>query len=335
MAAQAIGDLAQGFLLRRQTAEAKRALEDHARALTTGRVSDPGTRLEGDFSALAAIEHRLATAAGDRRAAAEAATLARAQQAALATVAGAAGDLAVGFLDQADAAGAGNALRGAEAEAAFASVVASLNTLAAGRSLFAGAASDGPALAPAETMLADIRAAVAGLDDPADVTAAVEAWFADPGGGFATTGYLGSDTPMSPVPLGGSDAARLESRASDPALRDVLSALALGAIAGDPGSDLSGAARAELFRAAGDRLLAAQDGVTELRATIGQAEAQIETAKARLAAERTAAELARSELVGADRYEAATRLKDAERQLELVYEVTARLSRLSLLDRLA
>ncbi len=334
MAAQSIGDLAQGFLLRRQTAEARHALGDHARALTTGRVSDPGTRLKGDFSSLAAIEHRLGTASGHRRAAAEAATLARAQQAALGTVSGAAGDLAAGFLDQAGASGAGNALRGAEAEAAFARVVSSLNTSAAGRSLFAGAASDGPALAPAETMLADIRAAVAGLDDPADLSAVVEAWFSDPGGGFETAGYLGDDAPMSPVPLGGSDRARLEARASDPALRDVLSALALGAIAGDPANDLSEPARADLFRAAGDRLLAAQDGVTELRATVGQVEAQIETAEARLAAETSAAELARSELVGTDRFEAATRLKDAERQLELVYEVTARLSRLTLLDRL-
>lgn len=334
MTAQSIGDLAQAFLMRRQSAEAKQSLGVHARALTTGRVADPGTHLKGDYGALTALERRIAISASYRLANAEAATLARGQQAALGAVAEATRDLAIGLIDHASGTPAQNPLRGAEAAAAFASVVSSLNTAAAGRSLFAGVESDGPALAPAEGMLADIRAAVAGLAEPADVVAAVEAWFEDPAGGFATTGYQGGDASLSPILVGEGEQLRLSTRADDPALKAVLTALALGTIAGDPDGTLSDPARATVFRSAGDRLLAAQDDIIALRASVGQVEARIETAATRLSAETAAAEVARAELVGVDRFEAATRLKDAERRLELVYEATARLSRLSLLDRL-
>lgn len=334
MTAQSIGDLAQAFLLRRQSVEAKQSLGDQARALTTGRVADPGARLKGDYGALTVLERRITISESYRLAGAEAATLARGQQAALGAVAEATRELAIGLIEHASGTPAQNPLRGTEAEAAFASVVSSLNTSAGGRSLFAGVASDGPALAPAQAMLADIRAAVAGLTEPGDVVAAVEAWFEDPAGGFATTGYLGGDTPLSPILVDEGEQLQLSTRADDPALKALLAALALGTIAGDPNVTLSDPARAAVFRSAGDRMLAAQDGIIALRAGVGQVEARIEKAATRLSAESAAAEVARAELVGVDRFEAATRLKDAERRLELVYEVTARLSRFSLLDRL-
>ena len=52
----------------------------------------------------------------------------------------------------------------------------------------------------------------------------------------------------------------------------------------------------------------------------------------RAAAEATALGLAREALIGADPYEAAAALEAAETQLETLYTLTARISRLSLVN---
>jgi flagellar hook-associated protein 3 FlgL len=67
-----------------------------------------------------------------------------------------------------------------------------------------------------------------------------------------------------------------------------------------------------------------------MRAGIGTLEARIETATARNSAETSALEMARNEIIAVDPYKAATDLSAAQTQLETLYTVTARLSRLSL-----
>ena len=81
-------------------------------------------------------------------------------------------------------------------------------------------------------------------------------------------------------------------------------------------------------------MLTSDKGLAEIRAMVGGFEGQIEGARARNGAEISALQIARSEIVRVDPYEAATELQAVETQLESLYAITARLSRLSLVDYL-
>jgi flagellar hook-associated protein 3 FlgL len=92
--------------------------------------------------------------------------------------------------------------------------------------------------------------------------------------------------------------------------------------------------RAALAGASGEALLAAKDRLVALRAGVGDAEARIDRARGRTAAERAAAEMARAAIVEADPFRAAAELQAVQGQLETLYAITARLSRLSLTEYL-
>ena len=78
--------------------------------------------------------------------------------------------------------------------------------------------------------------------------------------------------------------------------------------------------------------MAGGNGRVTLAARIGTVEAQIEAARTRNSAEETALGIFRSEIGSVDSYEAATRLEQARSQLESLYLITARVSRLSLTE---
>ena len=92
--------------------------------------------------------------------------------------------------------------------------------------------------------------------------------------------------------------------------------------------------RADLLESSATRMLAGDKVLAELRAGIGTLEARVDTALARNGAETVTLEIARSSLVEIDPYDAATELQAFETQLETLYTITARLSRLSLADYL-
>jgi flagellar hook-associated protein 3 FlgL len=117
-------------------------------------------------------------------------------------------------------------------------------------------------------------------------------------------------------------------------VRDTLKGLALAAIL-DKGT-LAGNAgeRAALATRAGTVLLEASDARSALAARIGTAEERIASATTRNASETTALQIARLGIVSIDPYAAATALTEAESQLDTLYAVTARLSRLKLANYL-
>ncbi len=94
------------------------------------------------------------------------------------------------------------------------------------------------------------------------------------------------------------------------------------------------AGRQDLARRAGLNLLENKTDLTNVAARLGVLEAQIDTAATRNSNEASALQIARSGITEADPYETATRLDETEAQLERIYALTARLSRLSLLDYL-
>lgn len=328
-----LGDLSTGFLLSRQTFALKAEVQRRSTELASGRTADLSGTLRGDYRALGSLVRGLALAETERITIAEAQGFATAAQAALGLVQDQTEALSAVLLGVPQAPTLPTLARaGSAARQGFEAVVGALNQKTADRAIFAGDATDAAALSPVDAMLAEIEALVASETTAAGVVAAVEAWFGTPGAGFDLTGYTGSDTPLAPFRLGGGETAAFPVTAADPGLRDVLKGFALGALL--DGQTLAGdaAERQALARAAADRTLTATDRVTDLRAGIGAREAAVEAASVRRETETAALELARSELTGADPFEAATRLETAQTQLETLFALTARISRLSLVD---
>ena len=333
MTLSSIGDLARSFTLRNQTTQLKAELEQRSQEVTTGRIGDIGRAVRGDFSALTALDATLARLDAFKSVTTEAALSTQAMQSALATVSDMSGKLGSALFS---VTGPGNPTSvdavAKDALAQFQSAVATFNARVGDRSLFAGTETRSPALAPADVILDAVVAAAASATTAQGVAAAVDGWFADPAG-YATVAYTGGPA-LSPLTVAEGEAVPLDATAADAGVRDTLKGLVMaamldrGSLAGKP------AQRAELAKAAGAVLLEAADARGALAARIGTAQERTANAATRNMAEATALQIARIGMVSADPYEAATALTEAESQLDTLYAVTARLSRLSLANYL-
>ena len=332
MSAVSIGDLAQAFMLRRQTGQAKSDLARLTEQVASGRVADPAARTGGDHAPVAAVERSLALLTSQRSHDAETEQMLAQMQGALSR----AQDESVTVADAAYAAASSGqggqlGLVAAQGRAAIDGVVAALNASIGGRTMFSGAATDSPALLPGPELRAMLVAHTAGETTAEGVAAALNDFFG-PGGDFEQEVYQGSDMPAGPFRLGAGETAAHGISATDPALRETLKGLSMAMLAGDGAisGDLEEAAG--LARRSGDTLLAAQAALAQTRGGLGDLEARLDAAVARGEAEIGALETARADLVGVDPFEAATKLDASRQQLELMHVLTARLSRLSLTE---
>ncbi|MDZ4136963.1 MAG: flagellin [Paracoccaceae bacterium] len=301
--------------------------------MTSGRVADVGRAVAGDLVPLVGIENTLTRLSGYRAATTEAETFSGAMQNTLSVLDALSNEIAPALLGAANSGNAATiAILAQDASQKFDSAVNALNTRIGDRTLFAGVAIDGPALADPETILAALEAAIAGAGAVTanDIAAAVTNWFADPAG-YATAGYLGGDG-LSALAVSADDRVNLTLTAADPAIGDTLKGLALATLL-DRGLLASNhTERAALAQKAGAALIQSQTDRTEIAARLGTTQARIEAASVRNDSERSALEIARAGLLAVDPFEAATRLEATQSQLEALYAVTARLSRLSLVD---
>lgn len=334
MALVSLGDMAQNFLLRSQNAQLKTDLQRHSQELSTGRTTDVGRRVAGDFSPLAGIERSLTRIGAFQTLTSEAGLLAGAMQAALSSIGDQASELTPSLLTAKQGSLPAHIDSiGAEAHSRFSTALLQLNAQLGDRSLFAGVATDGPAVADSETIMTALAGAVSSAVTADEVAQAVSDWFDDPAG-FATVGYLGSSQALSPLTVGEGAQVSISASAADPEVRDMLKGLAIaalldeGVLAGQPDQ------RANLATKAGEQLLSAQPGWTGLQSRLGVAEELIAEAESRNAAESSALQIARSNLISVDPYETATALQATQIQLETLYSITARLSRLSLTEYL-
>lgn len=328
-----IGDLAQSYVLRRQNTLLKQEMGKLSMELSSGRTSDVASHLSGDYSHLADIERGLRVLRGFDTSATEAAQFTSAMQSALGHVQDVSSSLSnalftssSGYLETP----INSAAHAAETD--MQTLVSTLNSSLAGRSLFSGVATDRSAMASADDIMAELRTAIAGAATSSDVITIVTDWFDAPGGGFETMGYTGSTTGMSPFPMGDGQSVDLDLRADNTAIRAALKFTAIAALSAEDslGFDLDSKKQMQIH--AGEGLLTAQDGLTAIRADLGYAEERIDDNVARIASEKTSLEYARGELLGVDPYETATRLEDVQFQLESLYTITVRLSRLSLVE---
>ncbi len=328
-----LGDLAQSFLLRRQNFALKSDLQRLSTELTTGRVSDAVARVSGDLVPLAGINASLSRLGGYASVTMETSVFAGVLQTALQTIDDSASSLASSLITAAGTAQPAQ-IDGVAADALqrFESAISVLNTRFGDRTLFAGVGTTGPAVASGGSILQAIESSLVGLTSGAAIEAAVSAWFDLPAG-YSSSAYLGGSAP-SPLGIAPGETVRIDVTANDPAVRATLKGLAMaalldrGVLAGHP------AARQDLAKRAGLSLLESQSGRTQLSARLGRAEAQIEIASARNSAESTALQIARTGMLAADPYETATKLQETQTQLEMIYSITARMTRLSLVDYL-
>lgn len=326
-----LGDLAQSFLLKSQATRLKRDADRITGALASGRVADVGAALSGDLSRLTADSRARAVIAGYQSAAREAVAQARATQAALDLVGGAAQALVSPLLRASQLNLADQvALAGEEARGRLKTALAALNTSSGGRSLFAGQAVNRPAVAESGVLLAAVRAELAGAATADAAMARLSAWFDAPTG-FAAMAYQGGIA-LEDVAVSATDRVWLGVTAADPALRAVLKGLAAAALIEDPALPLPLDESKTLARLAAEALLTGGERVTDLAARLGISEERIDAAQSRNAADLLTLELAQAEAIRSDPERLAVELEAVQTNLETVFAITARLSRLNLTD---
>ncbi|MFQ6550765.1 flagellar biosynthesis protein FlgL [Aestuariibius insulae] len=326
-----IGDLSQTFMTRRQNVALKTDLNRLTAELSSGQISDVSASEKGDLGRAGYLETTLSRLSALTQTANETKSLLEATQIALERVTSQTGGVAREVLQVPAPRSAADIMQLSDiAYDAFTATVSALNSSVAGTSLFAGDNVSGAALVDADVILADLTSAVAGAASAADLKAGIDAWFKDAGGGFEATAYLGSTDPRAPVVLEGEDQVKASVLASDPALRETLAGLAMAVLSSTHGGFADPAEQNSAVTLAVDSLLTAERGMIGLQEKVGREEFKLETIAVRIAAEDTALQISRTELLEADPFATASALDEMQIQLELHYTLTARLSRLSL-----
>lgn len=335
MSVLSYGDLAKNFQSQRLTTGLKLDMTRLSRELSTGRKADLGASLAGDFGPYVGIERSLKAISAYKTSNLEAAGMFGAMQLALENIQNTTETLAQGVLEASSARDTTLVTStSVDARQKMETIVSALNTNVANRSIFAGAATDTAPIATATDILAEIDTAItaAGAVTVTDVVAVVDDWFDTAAGGFETIGYVGSANDMGPLMIAEDERLNVDTRADAQQIRDTLKAYTIASLVSENIFSGTTDEEADLTGVAAQRLLGAQDGITELRAHIGAQEARIENAKARNASEKTAYELARNDLIAADPYDTTTEFQAVYSQLQTLYTVTARVASLRFTD---
>jgi flagellar hook-associated protein 3 FlgL len=329
MALTTVGDMAQAMILSRRNGTLKDQIQTLMTESTTGLSQRQDGRVRGDFVPLAGIESSLRQIEAYRRVATETGAMAGHMQIAIDALSDSTSTFSASILAATSShAPARIDTLGREAEQRLDAALSSLHMRMGARSLFAGQATDGAAVADGETLLTALDGVIAGALSSADVETALDDWFADPLG-FAATIYQGGDT-LAPVPVGRDQEVAIDVTARDPALVGAIKGLAMAALLARGILSGSDVARADLAKRAGESLASNQVALAELGARLGATEATIVAANVQNDTEKSALEIARLGLLSVDPYETATRLQEAQTQLETLFSITARMSRLSL-----
>lgn len=328
------GEMSRHLMLGRQSAHLKDSLATLSKEMTSGVVADRAKHLRGNLVMLSHIERTYEQAATRKAVAQGAGQIFSNQQSVINTITTRSSELNAELLMIDIVTGdAPRARAVAATKALFADTVQLLNTTMAGRSLFAGQAGDSPALAPSETILSALLADLPSDLDPVALSAHVDGWFAQ-GGGFDSSGYLGGSPISASLALGHATHVGFDITAEAMPLRQTLAGLAKGALLARGVFDSNPGQQAALLHAASRTLAVASVGLVNLSAQIGIEEEKAARAVARAEAEQTVMSIARAEMISVDPYDSATRLEHSMSQLDLLYALTARLSRLRLSEYL-
>ncbi len=330
-----VPDLMSHLRLTREHGTTKAALNRVSQEVNTGLKSDLVEAAGGDLRRLQALEASLSRLEERKNVITLAETRAEVTQATLDTLRRAADAVGVDLLAATER-GDYSAARtvAASARSAMQAAVAAINGDSTGRNLFAGAAVDGPALRDADTILNEVAVVVAATTNTADALAAIDTYFNDPAGGFATSAFLGAAVDAPTAELGPGERLAFAERADSDAVRAVLQSLATAVMGVESSYGAAPVSSNLMLNRAALGAISARDQVTDVRADLGVKQERIEAAATRVEAERSLIDIARTELRAADAYESAAEFKALETQLETIYATTARLANLSLINYL-
>ncbi|NBZ88381.1 flagellin [Stagnihabitans tardus] len=328
-----MGDLAQYRMLSGQGARLRAQMNELSVEATTGLVADRTERLRGNYVQVAGIESRLNQIAAYRTVTSEQLILTAGMQTALSTV----GDQTKG-LSAALLAGVSSqselrieALSN-QANATLSSTLSALNARIGERALFAGTTTNSATFGSAEDLMSALETAVtaSGAVSAVDVQAAVDDFFDDPAG-FEAVMYKGSEA-TGPLPIGPEETAQIDVTGMDPAIVGMLKGIAMAGLLSRGVLAGSTLARSDLMKKAGESLAGTQELLAGLSAHLGTTEAAMQNAATRNDAEKNALETARLNLLSVDQYEVASKYQETQGQLQELYTLTSRASRLSLVD---
>ena len=334
MKINSMGDGARSYVMQSQNTSLKQQLQRLTLEISTGQIADIRDIAAGNTEYLNDLERSLGKLDSYSLATLEAGQFAGGVQTALTHISAVNSSFQATLLTASNTGyGDTSAIIIQEAKTALGQVIGALNTSVGGRTIFSGTATGTSPVASSEELLAALRGAMAGAGSVDDMLAAAQAWFADPAG-FSTLGYLGSDKSLAPVSLSDEEAAQFELRADNPALRDTLLNLTVAALTDDPALGLTRAQQGELFQKTAVNTLNSNAAIIDLQSMVGYSEHQIEALSVQQSTQRTTIELARSELLSIDPYQAATELEQVQFQLQSLYAITSRMSQLSLVNYL-
>jgi len=325
-----IGDGARYLTMSRDNFRLKTELNTLSAQLSSGEVKDKAKVLKGDTIRFSAIDHSLRTVESKLIRNRETASLLTTMQRSLDAFdaqRGALGETLVKITRDSPQVQLENAALTAIGR--FGTMVNTLNTEFAGRRLFAGAATDQRALISADDMLADLVTAIGGATDTATIQTAVDTWFDDPAGGYMTVAYQGDTGDPLTRRLDEATVLTLEARADNTEIRETLKGAALGALS-ELLTGLTTETKADLLFDGGIRLQTAAALVVNVQASMGFLEEEVERVTTAQIAEQTGLSIARNEVANDDPFETAAALQSVQVQLETHYQMTARLSQLSL-----
>lgn len=316
-------DLLTNQRFRVQTARLSRQLHQAGRELTTGRREDLAAAAGGDMRKLFLLETGAASKAAFAAAAGRAGARAETTLNAIEQVRASTDGLAVNISAATERGDMESARRYAEtARFAFGASVRALNTRYAGRSLFAGAEVGEAALRPAEEILDEAFAAVAGATDAADMRNQLRDWFMQSGGGYETDAYQGDDS-STRMQVNDGEYAQFEVSALDLPFRQALFGLALAVGTIENRLPQTPADEADSLNTAANALVGAQPGLVDLSADMGGLQEQAARAADDAETTRTQMETRLNDVVGIDPYEAASRLTGLQGALESALTVKA------------
>lgn len=337
MSLNSIGDQARNFAMQQATNRLKTTMTTLTQEMSTGEVADLGQRLQGNTRALNEIEGRLSKTAQLQQNASEAAIQFQAMQDIFEGVRSVTNDLGVNLLSDPFAASTAQlGTRATEVANALGTVIERLNGMESNRYLLSGLASDQPPLVSADQMLDSLQAVTAGLTTADQIGAAIASWFDAPAGagGFLDTAYRGTTGDVARIPVTERQTVQVTTSAASPAVRDLLKGLATaaildrGALANQPDE------RAALLRQSGHALVAADAGLLGEMGRIGLEQQSVARAQSENASVISTLQVSRNDIRSADPYQTATALTEVQTQIETLFAVTARLSRLNLVDYL-
>lgn len=334
MIVNSYGDMAQHLFLRSRNSELKESVTTLSEEFATGKTANLTERLGGDFTYLADLESNLNRLDSYMVANGEVQLFATTIQGSLEKVHGQVQAMRNDIVTLSPTMDLNNAEQFAsQAKQRMSSAINLMNSAVGGRTIFAGTATDTQPLNGSSTLMTAILAEVSGLTTSDDIIQAVKDWFDDPAG-FDTVMYKGSTTSLQPVTVGEGEQVTLGIRADDENLKHTLQSYVITSLADEPSLGLTEEVKIDLVIDAAGELSESEDRLIQLQADVGFIEGQLEAVNTRNEASKTSLSIVKNNLVSADPYETYTRLEEAQTQLEGLYTITSRSSRLSLMNYL-